>query len=72
MREPSAMLVAMPWHALGLPSIQLGILGCVLEQAGIATEVNQNVPSLVLAKMLKQQQPSLAVVFGGGNCDGVL
>src|SRR5688572_1265425 len=39
MREPSAMLVAMPWHALGLPSIQLGILGRLLEQAGIATEV---------------------------------
>src|SRR5688572_20884664 len=180
MREPSAMLVAMPWHALGLPSIQLGILGRLLEQAGIATEVrslmlpfmehclaetaarpelerialadyamvgeknfplglgdwifavppfrddpdrdaaylaylraqhvpepevataltmralvpaflertadeilaagprvvgfsstfSQNVPSLVLAKMLKQRQPSLAVVFGGGNCDG--
>ena len=39
MREPSVLLVAMPWHTLSLPSIQLGILGSVLEQAGIATEV---------------------------------
>jgi len=180
MREPSVMLIAMPWHALGLPSIQLGILGSVLEQAGIATEVrslmlafmehclaetaarpeaerieladyamvgeknfplglgdwifavppfrdapdrdaqylahlheqnvpepevakalamralvpaflertadeilaagprvvgfsstfSQNVPSLVLARTLKQRSPSLTIVFGGGNCDG--
>jgi ribosomal peptide maturation radical SAM protein 1 len=180
MREPSVMLIAMPWHALGLPSIQLGILGSVLEQAGIATEVrslmlafmehclagtaarpeaerieladyamvgeknfplglgdwifavppfrdapdrdaqylahlreqnvpepevakalamralvptflertadeilaagprvvgfsstfSQNVPSLVLAKALKERNPSLTIVFGGGNCDG--
>jgi len=180
MREPSVMLIAMPWHALGLPSIQLGILGSVLEQAGIATEVrslmlafmehclvetaarpeverieladyrmvdeknfplglgdwifavppfrdapdrdarylahlrqqnvpeaevaaalamralvpaflertadeilaagprvvgfsstfSQNLPSLVLAKMLKQRDPSLTIVFGGGNCEG--
>ena len=39
MSRPSVVLVAMPWHALGLPSIQLGILARVLELAGIATEV---------------------------------
>src|SRR6266704_2466479 len=39
MREPSVLLVAMPWHTLSLPSTQLGILWSVLEQAGIATEV---------------------------------
>ena len=38
MREPSVMLIAMPWYALGLPSIQLGILTSVLEQAGITTQ----------------------------------
>jgi ribosomal peptide maturation radical SAM protein 1 len=180
MREPSVLLVAMPWHSLGLPSIQLGILAGVLEREGIATEVrslmlsfmdhclretaagleaerieladyawvgeerfalglgdwifavppfrddperdaqylahlrargvseaeiarartlrtlvpaflerttdeilaagprvvgfsstfSQNVPSLVLARMLKDRQPSLAIVFGGGNCEG--
>ena len=47
MSRPSVVLVAMPWHALGLPSIQLGILGRVLELAGIATEVR----SLMLAFM---------------------
>ena len=47
MSRPSVVLVAMPWHALGLPSIQLGILGRVLERAGIATEVR----SLMLAFM---------------------
>jgi hypothetical protein len=47
MREPSVMLIAMPWHALGLPSIQLGIVGGVLEQAAIATELR----SLMLAFM---------------------
>ena len=180
MSRPSVVLVAMPWHALGLPSIQLGILGRVLERAGIATEVrslmlafmehcraettarpdaeritpadyetvgdrrfsiglgdwifavppfrdapdldarylahlrarsvpeaevvkaltlralvpafleqaadeivaagprvvgfsttfSQNVPSLVLARMLKDRDPALRIVFGGGNCDG--
>ena len=47
MSPPSVVLVAMPWHALGLPSIQLGILARVLERAGIATEVR----SLMLAFM---------------------
>jgi hypothetical protein len=28
-----------PWHALSTPSIQLGLLQSVLEQAGIQTEV---------------------------------
>jgi ribosomal peptide maturation radical SAM protein 1 len=180
MRKPSVLLVAMPWHTLGLPSIQLGILLGVLERAGIAAEArslmlafmehcraetaarpeaeriepadyemvgekhfplglgdwifavppfrdapdhdaqylphlrahdvpeaevakalvmrglvpafldraadeilaadprvvgftstfSQNVPALVLARMLKARHPSLSIVFGGGNCDG--
>jgi len=37
---------------------------------GFSSTFSQNVPSLVLAKMLKQRNPSLAIVFGGGNCDG--
>ena len=37
---------------------------------GFSSTFSQNVPSLVLAKMLKQRNPSLTVVFGGGNCDG--
>lgn len=37
---------------------------------GFSSTFSQNVPSLVLAKTLKQRNPSLIVVFGGGNCDG--
>lgn len=180
MRAPAVTLVALPWHALPMPSIQLGTLCAVLGQAGIATEVrslmlafmehclaetagrpegeritvadyatvadeypalglgdwifavppfrddaerdaqyvaylrqlgvpepvvgkalvmrslvpaflercveeilasgtrmvgftttfSQNVPSLVLAKLLKEREPRVAIVFGGGNCDG--
>ena len=39
MSAPSILLIAMPWHALHLPSIQLGLLQSVLEGAGIQTEV---------------------------------
>ncbi|MBA2524596.1 MAG: RiPP maturation radical SAM protein 1 [Pyrinomonadaceae bacterium] len=37
---------------------------------GFTTTFSQNVASLVLAKLLKLRNPSLQVVFGGGNCDG--
>src|SRR6185436_5425806 len=47
MRAPTITLVALPWHALSMPSIQLGTLCAVLGQAGIATEVR----SLMLAFM---------------------
>lgn len=177
MRKKSVMLVAMPWALLNRPSIQLGVLQSVLEEAGVATQVRslyldfmehlasrtarlaeaerltpddygkiaaqyfigdwvfavppfkkpsasdeeyfaylrregvaeeliaaakrarrlvpefldacagellaarpsvvgftttfgQNVPSLVLSKLLKQRDPSLKIVFGGANCDG--
>jgi ribosomal peptide maturation radical SAM protein 1 len=36
---------------------------------GFSTVFQQNVASLVLAKVLKARNPSLKVVFGGGNCD---
>ena len=39
MRKASVVLVAMPWHALSLPSLQLTLLQAVLERAGIRTEV---------------------------------
>lgn len=39
MAEPTAILVAMPWEYLASPSIQLGILQQVLDNAGIRTEV---------------------------------
>ncbi|HKO96488.1 MAG TPA: RiPP maturation radical SAM C-methyltransferase [Pyrinomonadaceae bacterium] len=37
---------------------------------GFTTTFSQNVPSLVLAQLLKQREPSLHIVFGGSNCDG--
>ena len=37
---------------------------------GFTTTFSQNVASLVLAKLLKFRDPTLPVVFGGGNCDG--
>ncbi len=37
---------------------------------GFTTTFSQNVPSLVLAKLLKSRDPSLQIVFGGSNCDG--
>jgi ribosomal peptide maturation radical SAM protein 1 len=37
---------------------------------GFSTVFQQNVASLVLAKILKGRDPSLTIVFGGGNCDG--
>lgn len=37
---------------------------------GFTSSFSQNVGSLGLAKMLKEHDPSLRVVFGGANCDG--
>jgi ribosomal peptide maturation radical SAM protein 1 len=37
---------------------------------GFSTVFQQNIASLVLAKILKARDPSLNIVFGGGNCDG--
>jgi len=39
---------------------------------GFSTVFQQNVASLVLSKMLKEADPSLVVIFGGDNCDGVM
>jgi ribosomal peptide maturation radical SAM protein 1 len=46
----------------------------ILEQdpdvVGFTTTFMQNTASLATARVLKERQPGLAVVFGGGNCDG--
>jgi ribosomal peptide maturation radical SAM protein 1 len=39
---------------------------------GFSTVFQQNVASLVLAKVLKARDPSMKIVFGGGNCDGLM
>lgn len=40
------------------------------EVVGFTSTFMQNVPSLAVAKRLKQMCPELVVVFGGANCDG--
>jgi ribosomal peptide maturation radical SAM protein 1 len=37
---------------------------------GFSTTFMQNVPSLALAKRIKQLRPDVTVLLGGGNCDG--
>lgn len=37
---------------------------------GFSTTFMQNVPSLAVARKIKERAPHVAVVFGGGNCDG--
>jgi ribosomal peptide maturation radical SAM protein 1 len=46
------------------------LLACSPRIVGFSTVFQQNIASLVLAKILKSRDPSLTIVFGGGNCDG--
>jgi ribosomal peptide maturation radical SAM protein 1 len=39
---------------------------------GFTTTFMQNVPSLAAARRLKAADPDVRIVFGGGNCDGVM
>ena len=48
------------------------ILAASPRMVGFTSSFSQNVASLTLAKMLKERVPSLHVVFGGANCDGVM
>jgi ribosomal peptide maturation radical SAM protein 1 len=36
---------------------------------GFTSTFCQNIPSLVLARMIKERLPDVAIVFGGSNCD---
>ena len=53
-----------------LESCVADVLAAAPRVVGFTTTFSQNVPSLVLAKLLKTRAPNLQVVFGGGNCDG--
>lgn len=37
---------------------------------GFTTTFMQNVPSLALAKRIKEKSPATVIIFGGANCDG--
>ncbi len=64
--------------AIRMKSLVPGFLNLVADEllagkpriVGFSSVFQQNVASLVLAKILKQRDPSLMIVFGGGNCDG--
>jgi ribosomal peptide maturation radical SAM protein 1 len=53
-----------------LAGIRDAILAAGPRVVGFTSAFNQNVPSLVLARMLKLADPSVTIVFGGANCDG--
>ncbi len=46
------------------------ILAASPRVVGFTSTFSQNVPSLVLAKLLKTRDPSLKIILGGANCDG--
>jgi ribosomal peptide maturation radical SAM protein 1 len=48
------------------------ILAMVPDVVGFSTTFMQNVPSLAVAQRIKEITPDVLVVFGGGNCDGVM
>lgn len=50
-QEPRALLLSMPWAAIGEPSLGLGVLKACLEQAGIPTRVRHL--NLFLLKYLR-------------------
>ena len=46
------------------------VLACRPRVVGFTTTFCQNMASLALARRLKRDDPSLRIVFGGGNCEG--
>jgi ribosomal peptide maturation radical SAM protein 1 len=42
------------------------------DTVGFSTTFMQNVPSLAVARRIKQLAPETVILFGGGNCDGAM
>jgi len=42
------------------------------DTVGFSTTFMQNVPSLAVARRIKQLAPATTILFGGGNCDGAM
>jgi len=64
---------AVRMHELVRPFLDLcveDVLSMSPRIVGFTTTFSQNVPSLVLAKLIKSRDPSIHIVFGGSNCDG--
>ncbi len=51
--------------------LSISILTQRPDLVGFTTTFQQNVPSLAVARRLKQFAPHVKTVFGGGNCDGI-
>jgi ribosomal peptide maturation radical SAM protein 1 len=71
---PERLLARARWIRERVPAF---IDACVEEllrhepaMVGFTTTFNQNVPSLLLARRLKERAPHIQIVFGGANCDG--
>jgi ribosomal peptide maturation radical SAM protein 1 len=65
---PMRSVTAMREYAVDLVVDELIALD--VELVGFTTTFMQNVPSLAVARRLKQRRPGVTVLFGGGNCDG--
>ena len=67
-RDPSR---AVAFHAFApgfVRAVAEEILDANPDVVGFSSTYNQNVPSLALARELKDRRPGLIVVFGGANC----
>jgi ribosomal peptide maturation radical SAM protein 1 len=66
-----ADIIAMqPLAAEFVRTAAMEILACSPDVVGLSTTFMQNVPSLALARQLKELNPDVAIIFGGANCDG--
>ena len=62
-REPSVLLVSMPWTVLGAPSLELGLLRAVLDQAGIPCRV-RHLSLFMLEHLRAQTYEDLSDAYG--------
>ncbi|MGH3190396.1 MAG: RiPP maturation radical SAM C-methyltransferase, partial [Streptosporangiaceae bacterium] len=53
-----------------IETVAAGITAAGADAVGFTTTFMQNVPSLALARRIKELAPSTVIVFGGANCDG--
>jgi ribosomal peptide maturation radical SAM protein 1 len=62
-REPSVLLVSTPWTVLGAPSLGLGLLRAVLDQAGISCKV-RHLSLFMLEHLRAKTYEDLADAYG--------
>jgi ribosomal peptide maturation radical SAM protein 1 len=67
--EPGKSAVMRDYAADFIVQAAQEILAQEPDLVGFSSTFQQNVPSLALARQLKHEQPSLPVLFGGGNCE---